>query len=720
MTECCLLVSFRPRSYERLLNDVYHTSQFEEATCQVHLSHSKLDRLLNYCQYYPLKLELILIKVTEYFYLAHLQNQLDRVFITLEIFKQLLVKCSPLGLNSFFEVKLVAILTSLFNSKDLLYLQIANSLFQTAIEENVWNHPSQILSLMDILLNQSTSSMSDTSPEDAANIERIYLYMLLTSLPLLQQDFIIYYQIIPQIISILLNKLISKDNLQPISNFTTEELADLIQHSNSQSTKEHPNTSGNELDPNESNQLDSLTTKQTIWKIWQSLTQCNQSFFPLHSMLSIIIQTCSKQKISLQSILFYQSIHSLIHHNTQSFSIQALGIPLLEYLLTSYYQYFLLFDSMATNDLSMSFDYYSHLTNQGSEMFLNEQQVRYSHLIDGLDFLIVLLTNNDEMIFSKPLYSHEYISIVNLIRSFITFICSYHILPSDQTYLMNLLSPFLSFDGHISSKAIQYILQSFQPSSSPNSFDSSTPSAPIDLTEETPTVSSTNSASQPMILLTRLIQLFIQYSIRCFPSFQSLFFFLLEDLMIGDKHLPHPLPSPLPHNTLLFTSLNDSILYFILNQLIETRNIPIHLFRDRSVLLAPHAFHCLLRRLDSFSQIVSISSSTSSNFTVLPNISFDFMILIMLKSYQLLLLISQSIPQNPHFETSLPMTLSLESQLHHLLSLIYKTFITLTNQSSPPSNTMASNNLLVINKLILLHVLNNHFDLFIICLLFIF
>jgi hypothetical protein len=187
MTDCCLCVCLRPRTYQRLIKDVF-ASNYEHRNdlSAENYSKGKFDRLVQYIIHYPNKLELIMFKLESKFVKFYVRNEIGQLLLLLEILKAVVKDYSEISLQSLLEQHYLFFITEALRfsqqrhssgpqqQQDLLILKSITLLLKECIKYQIFysydtflhqSHSSQ-LSLPKSPQSKNLSSLSKNDPEE--------------------------------------------------------------------------------------------------------------------------------------------------------------------------------------------------------------------------------------------------------------------------------------------------------------------------------------------------------------------------------------------------------------------------------------------------------------------------------------------------------------------------------------------------------------------------
>lgn len=207
MVDCCLFVCWRPRTYERLIADIYKAHNEEKNISDIDLNNNrgKIDRFIDYVTAYPEKLRFATTRLNKYFSKSFIRNQTGYVLLTIHIYQIILQKYSHLGLVYMLESHMNFILMECFGSKNPMYIKSCSSLLNDCIRCNVFSLHIDFFPFIILLCGEAVpdaqKDKSDASPlkrtqEDNAQSSKeakialsfAGFNMLLSMLPLLQAN----------------------------------------------------------------------------------------------------------------------------------------------------------------------------------------------------------------------------------------------------------------------------------------------------------------------------------------------------------------------------------------------------------------------------------------------------------------------------------------------------------------------------------------------------
>jgi hypothetical protein len=188
MTDCCLCVCLRPRTYQRLIKDVF-ASNYEHRNdlSAENYSKGKFDRLVQYIIHYPNKLELIMFKLESKFVKFYVRNEIGQQLLLLEILKAVVKDYSEISLQSLLEQHYLFFITEALRfsqqrhssgpqqQEDLLILKSITLLLKECIKYQIFysydtflhqTHSSQLSLPKSPQSKKNSSSLSKNDPEE--------------------------------------------------------------------------------------------------------------------------------------------------------------------------------------------------------------------------------------------------------------------------------------------------------------------------------------------------------------------------------------------------------------------------------------------------------------------------------------------------------------------------------------------------------------------------
>jgi hypothetical protein len=129
MSECCLFVCLRPRSYSRLLIEIYPKAH-SGIEADLKPNGSKLDKLIEYLQLYPRKLPLLLNLLEKKTLKDFSSRKIGFVNISLGIYSKLLENLIDFDIITLFVVKILDTLLSKHNFPCSCLKSISSLLFK--------------------------------------------------------------------------------------------------------------------------------------------------------------------------------------------------------------------------------------------------------------------------------------------------------------------------------------------------------------------------------------------------------------------------------------------------------------------------------------------------------------------------------------------------------------------------------------------------------------
>lgn len=139
MTDCCLCVCFRPRTYKRLIKDVFQSNyQYRNELILQHFSKGKYERLIQYMVNYPSKLSLILMKLESKFVKFYLRHEISQLLLVIEIMKGVIQDYSKRSLQHLLETHLLFFINESLQTKEIVLLQAITLLLKECIKYQVF------------------------------------------------------------------------------------------------------------------------------------------------------------------------------------------------------------------------------------------------------------------------------------------------------------------------------------------------------------------------------------------------------------------------------------------------------------------------------------------------------------------------------------------------------------------------------------------------------
>jgi hypothetical protein len=132
MTDCCLLVCFRPRTYDRLIKDLYPKGASGH---EKNLTPNKLSRLTSYLCTYPYKVDLICHRITQNIKNEILKNRIGFLKINIEALQSFMTQSNGKSVHIPLEHYIHVALHDILLSKNDKLLLLGSKLFITYCNE---------------------------------------------------------------------------------------------------------------------------------------------------------------------------------------------------------------------------------------------------------------------------------------------------------------------------------------------------------------------------------------------------------------------------------------------------------------------------------------------------------------------------------------------------------------------------------------------------------
>lgn len=139
MTDCCLFVCMRPRTYQRLINDIYHQHRNNRYDDAISPSESKIRRLIDYVSTYPNKLRLVTTKLDRLFLKFLANGSIGFTLLTVEIYRVMLHQFYHLQLTYLLEPHVNFILLQCIQSRRVVYLRAAAVLMKDCVKYSAFS-----------------------------------------------------------------------------------------------------------------------------------------------------------------------------------------------------------------------------------------------------------------------------------------------------------------------------------------------------------------------------------------------------------------------------------------------------------------------------------------------------------------------------------------------------------------------------------------------------
>lgn len=367
---CSFLCGATERTYQRLIDDVYKSSEFDRKVTNIAIHRGKIEALVGYCVSYPQKLAPIVARLDKILLDSILRSDHGFVVLTIDIFRALLRKYHYAQLAFMLESHLNFVIRSVVQTYDPLYMRSVSKLLKDCIRLDVFSNEIDFIDAIIDLCEDPSFDLSNQPKGDGEEPpgDHVIRFMACTLLTISVR--ILHTK--PTYLDAYLTRIV-KIIFLLIRDSTSAHALDASILSNEVDRCQNLLPTLQSFVPHRLSELG--------WKAWHCLCS-HASASSITDILLQMILCFAEADIPFSSRCFFQAMYILASVSKYCDLFTALPSLVLNYL-------FMRFSGMPLKALTTKPCHQLGIVHDGSESMLRDRSPRILKLDDGLGFVML-------------------------------------------------------------------------------------------------------------------------------------------------------------------------------------------------------------------------------------------------------------------------------------------------------------------------------------------